>query len=181
MDYYDLVRISTGMDESLAKRLGFKSIFVEGKDFHFSRDPGTANGNVMLYSSQKEGAGPYLKNGIRAIAPQDLESVKELQKYVRDMVDYGTAFVIDASIIEMAYGTYRALLMGKMAECTELMIKRNVNICLATLAKSSIENLAAVQLIAIGEALGLEEDEARKAVSSNKHIVVGKGNSSDKR
>jgi hypothetical protein len=180
LDYYDLVRTSTGINESLAKRLGFKSFFTEESDFHFAKNPGEANGNIMLYSSKNEGPGPYLKNGIRAIAPQDLDSVKEIQKYVKDMADYGTALLIDASLIEIAYGTYRSLLIGKISECTALMLKKDIRICLATLAKNSIEMLAAVQLIAVGEAIGLNEEEARKAVSANKNIITKTGGFHDK-
>ena len=171
MAYYDAARKGMANARGLFKHLGFNSVIIEGIDFDFSKDPGSANGKAFVYSSKNESLVPYLKNGLRAIIPQNPEALGEMRKYVKDMVDYGTSFVIDASTIENAYGTYRALLMGKFRECTEIMLGKNITVCIASLAKSEIEVLAPEQLMAICGALGMGRSDARRALSENRSII----------
>jgi hypothetical protein len=155
----------------LFKRLGFHDVIIEGEDFDFSKDPGSANGKAVVYSSKSESLTPYLKNGARSIIPQNPETLGEMKKYVRDMKDYGTSFVIDASTMENAYGTYRALLIGKFGECTAMMLGKGIGIGIASLARNEMEVLAPEQLMAICGALGLDRNDARKALAENRGMI----------
>ena len=94
-----------------------------------------------------------------------------MKKYVRDMKDYGTSFVIDASTMENAYGTYRALLIGKFGECTAMMLGKGIGIGIASLARNEMEVLAPEQLMAICGALGLDRNDARKALAENRGMI----------
>ncbi|MEM0154250.1 MAG: hypothetical protein QW814_00225 [Methanothrix sp.] len=171
MAYYDVVRSGMANTLDIFKRLGFKGVAVEGRDFDFSKDPGSANRKAVVYSSKSENLVPYFKNGASAIIPQNPEVLGEMRKYVNEMQDYGTSFIIDASAIENAYGTYRALLIGKFRDCTGIMLGRGIRVGIASLARNNMEVLAPVQLIAICKALGIETNDAKKALSENRSII----------
>ncbi len=171
MAYYDAVRSGMANTRALFGRLGFRSVIIEGEDFEFSKDPGSANGNAVVYSSKNENLLPYLKNGARAIIPQNPETLEEMEKYVKDMKDYGTSFIIDASAIENAYGTYRALLMGKFRDCTEVMLGKDIAVGIASLARNEAEALAPQQLMAICGALGMDKNGAKRALAENRSII----------
>lgn len=94
-----------------------------------------------------------------------------MEKYVKDMKDYGTSFIIDASVIENAYGTYRALLMGRFRDCTEIMLSKGINLGIASLARNEAEVLAPQQLIAICGSLGMSMEEAKKALTENRSMI----------
>ena len=171
MAYYDAARSGMANARGLFKRLGFRSVIIEGEDFDFSKDPGSANGKAVVYSSKSESLLPYLKNGVSAIIPQNPETLGEMEKYVKDMKDYGTSFIIDASVIENAYGTYRALLMGRFRDCTEIMLSKGINLGIASLARNEGEVLAPQQLIAICGSLGMSMEEAKKALTENRSMI----------
>lgn len=171
MAYYDAARRSMANARGLFRHLGFSGVIIEGEDFDFSKDPGSSNGKAVVYSSSSESLMPYLKNGARAIIPQNPETLKEMEKYVKDMKDYRTAFIIDASAIENAYGTYRALLMGRFRDCTEIMLSKGIRVSIASLARNEAEVLAPQQLMAICSACGIDRDYAKKALAGNRDII----------
>lgn len=171
MAYYDAARSSMANARGLFERLGFRSVIIEGEDFDFAKDPGSANGKAVVYSSKSESLVPYLKNGVKAIIPQNPETLGEMEKYVKDMKDYGASFIIDASAIENAYGTYRALLMGRFRDCTEIMLGKDIEVGIASLARNEAEVLAPQQLMAICGALGMNKNEAKKALAENRSII----------
>ncbi len=170
MDLYDAVRNSEILDDGIAEKLGFKSILVENSDFSFSKNPGNANGNIVAFSDKAENLGPYLKNGCAAIVPQSADALGAMKKYFKDMKDYDTAIVIDVSAIEKAYGTYRALLMGKAYECVGAAKRYGIGVGIATLASNADEMLSSIQLIAMGGLLGLDEKESKSAIALNRNI-----------
>ncbi|MCL4404864.1 MAG: hypothetical protein M1544_01875 [Candidatus Marsarchaeota archaeon] len=170
MNLYDAVRSANVVSSDFGRRLGFDKVFEESKDFKLASDAGSSNGRPVILKAKGENITAYLKNGASALIPQNPEAYAEIGKYAKQMLDYGSAVVVDVSVIENAYGTYRALLLGKASECVALIERKGIGLGIATLAARSTEVLSSIQLIAIAKTLGIGEDGARNALAFNRKI-----------
>ncbi len=93
----------------------------------------------------------------------------------KDMEDYGCALIVPISIIERAYGLYRAKAIDMVSRGVKTALKCGVDIAVVTMAEKKDEMLSYMQLAEISAALGIGGALAKESLSkTNKRIFVEK-------
>jgi len=90
------------------------------------------------------------------------------------LTDHKTALEINFSGILNSYGVIRAQMMGRMSQNIKLARKYNCLSILASSARDVYGMRSSRELVSIGKALGMTEQEARDSVSKNPEKIIQK-------
>ncbi|MGC8651720.1 MAG: hypothetical protein ACP5UH_00500 [Candidatus Micrarchaeia archaeon] len=174
MDYYDIVMDSCSIPKGFERVLGFKSIFVSGRDFKLAdADSGAETEGTVAFGRSNERLIHASKHLAIAVIPLALELDRKL---IETLKDNGTALLIPLSSIYTA-GSDFALSrnMHLASKLLENASRKRVRVGFVTMARSFVQLESRMQLIELAKHIGANEDEARRGVSLAGELVKGAG------
>ncbi len=170
-NYYDLhVKFEFGD----YKKLGFAGVGTSGKNIEEVSESGARAKNKIpiLTTNNIE----FLKKAARSgefrvfYQPNFIPDVG----LMRSMAQNKKIFEIPVNALLLSNGVERAILISKMRAFIKFCLKHRVDFALTTRAQNEFETKTPGELIAIGEVLGLERDQAMRAISVVPESVLKK-------
>lgn len=174
MNFYDIAADSCAIDAALAKRLGFKKIFVINKDVE-AVGHGSENRQItersIAFGKAKEQLLALVKNGASAIAITDSYIDRKLMDAIKDN---GCVLCMPMSTITASYGMERARNIYKMKRLFVEARKRGIDVCFISMAKTPAYLNSYTQLIELAKLIGADERYARYSMSEVTKALVEK-------
>lgn len=162
MSYFDVTSLSNPIDESLAKRLGFKRIFNNGIDVEVTLSiPKKAQNPILLSSSSQSAINQCLQNenvtGI--INTGDEIGAKSIEK----LVQKEKLIVFDA--YSMTGSSERLASINKAKKAFRYVSKMHADLAIASFAPSNDYLLSYMQLFEIAKLIGASDAQAKLMLS----------------
>ncbi|MCL4373484.1 MAG: hypothetical protein M1360_01950 [Candidatus Marsarchaeota archaeon] len=164
MDYYDIVMDSCSFPSGFEHELGFKRVFVSGRDFEpANADKGEdAKGRLAIGHSSKNLLHAARRFAV-AVVPMNLGLDRA---FIETLRENSTILIIPLS---MTYGASSDFALSTNMHLASKMLayanKRKVRVGFATMARSFEHMESYMQLIELAKLIGASEDEARQGIS----------------
>lgn len=164
MDFYDIVLEGCMLPAGQEKSLGFKKIFVAGKDVRLvSAEKNGDFKDAIVSSSDKKRLVDAARGGAAALIVEDMRIDRKL---LETMADKGTILCMPLSRIVMREGTDRAATVFLMRGLYDSAKKRGIHVGFASMAPSALEMCSSMQLIGLARLAGADEQYARYSLGA---------------
>jgi RNase P/RNase MRP subunit p30 len=170
--YYDIALQSCSVGPGLESSLGFKRIFLAGKDVALlsARKKGSFS-SAIVSGTNKKLLTEASRGGAGALIIEDMRIDKSL---IDTMAKKRTVLCIPANAITSKEGMERAKAIFLMSGLFGYAKGRGVHVGFVSLAPSGAGLCSSMQLIEFARLIGAEEQYARYSISTvNKEIVDG--------
>ncbi|MGC9190828.1 MAG: hypothetical protein ACP5FR_02860 [Candidatus Micrarchaeia archaeon] len=163
MEYYDAA-IGVQIDASTEKLLGFRKIFVAGKDFKLvDMDLGKEDPkNSIAMGKTSLGLLKASRRFAKGIIPVEIDVDKRV---VESIKENESMLLIPLNRIVSTYGIVRARNIKIASKVLEYALKRRVSVGFITMASSETQLMSFMQLIELAKLIGAPEDVARAGIS----------------
>ncbi|HVC58059.1 MAG TPA: hypothetical protein VND15_01120 [Candidatus Acidoferrales bacterium] len=165
MDFNDVIYSSCDADAGFAHRLGFKHMFVLGKDIELrdvDRDKNTNASGCIVIGSNKQRLEAAVKSGALAIGITDHRIDRKL---MQTMKEREVALLVSFAGIKELGGSSRQRALYLMAKLVQKATKMDIEVCFASMARSRLQMFSTMQLIEMAKLLGVEEADAKAGLS----------------
>jgi len=167
LDLFDIT-YDFNIDKEFTSRLGFKDIFILGKDIKFSKEKkGYALG--IGISRDTKTLEYFIQNKFSAILIEDYIINK---KIIADMKEKNIMLCFSIGSIISAYGLERSKLIYKMSKLFDYARSKRINICFASFAKDEKQMVSKLQLIALAKLICSDEQYIKYSLSENLPMLV---------
>ncbi len=172
MGYYDIALQGCSVGAGIESSLGFRHIFLTGKDVAMLSAGKKGNfSNAIVSGTNKEALTEASRAGARALIIEDMRIDRSL---IDTMVKKGTALCMPMNAITSKEGMERAKAIFLMKGLFDYVKGKGVHVSFVSLASSGAALCSSMQLIEYARLLGAEEQYARYSISTvNKAIVNG--------
>ena len=164
MRFFDLVSESDTSLEGLAHRLGYKKIFVVGKDVQIIQDLRNESKSKKIVSSESsEVLTKALKsNEVIGVLPKG----EAVSRKTLDMIKvYEKVLLLPFAPITCANPESRIHKLAKMRSVVKNALRARVPICIVSLAENKEGLMSTAQMVEVANFFGMEKDNAKKALN----------------
>ncbi len=172
MEMYDIVAAGCGVDEKTIALLGYKKIFVGGKDFRISdldEGAGRNNDSAMFTGSDENGLAASAKYG-KFILPKRLGVSRSLLARIKDN---DAVLCLPMERITSTYGLVRSKNIYFMRKTFSEARRFGTKVSLASMAPSAPFMLSAGQLLELGKMITGKEAYALESISVVNRSIAG--------
>ena len=172
MGYYDIALQSCSVGSGIESSLGFKRIFLAGKDVALlgARKKGDFP-NAIVSGTDKKLLTEASRGGARALIIEDMRIDRSL---IDTMLKRGTVLCMPMSAITSREGMERSKAIFLMSGLFGYAKGRGVHVGFVSLAACGAELCSSMQLIEFARLMGAEEQYARYSISTvNEEIANG--------
>jgi RNase P/RNase MRP subunit p30 len=163
LKYYDLSYLSN-IEESLVTRLGYKKIFVIGKDVHLINQPRPGEVKTIIRSNDPKKIASALRNNdtIGVLFEDNIL----LKKSIEEAGNNGKPVFLSLSDLMDKDPVQTSRNMNRIRTIVTFARKFGAEIAIATFATRQAYLTSAMQAMALSELLGVSIDESKKALSA---------------
>ncbi len=172
MEFYDIALQSCGLSAGQEAALGFKKIFLAGKDVALlgAGQKGEFSGAIVSGTNKRQLA-EEARRGARALIIEDMRIDKSLMD---TMAKKGTLLCMPLSGMMLQEGLERAVMVFLMRGLYSYARRRGLHVGFVSMAPSWMELCSGMQLVELARLICADEQYARYSVSAvNKAMVVG--------
>ncbi len=172
MDFYDIVGSECEFDEKFAARLGYRQVFVAGKDIVVADADreGPSHAAYIAKGGNVSRLVYHVKNGARGVITEDFNLEAKL---LEAMAACGCVAVICTDRIIGAAAESRSRMLYKASRMFSNARKCDVNIALVSMARSRAYMESYMQLVELGKLIGADDRYARHMISGVNGFLVG--------
>lgn len=174
MDFYDIVSQDCKVDDSFAKKLGFKKVFVLNKDIKAVGHGNEKEDDIydsIAFGKAKEQLMSLVKRGAPAVAITDSYIDKKLMDTI---ADNKCMLVMPMSIITSSYGVERSRNIYRMSKLYDYARRKKIEVVFASMAKTPQYMNSYSQLIELAKLIGADEQYARSSMNKLTKSIVKK-------
>ncbi|MGI0100802.1 MAG: hypothetical protein ACREBH_03765 [Candidatus Micrarchaeaceae archaeon] len=171
LDYYDIVFETCGISKSLEGALGYKKVFIVGKDVRVIEGKGSGIKGGIFIDTGKANVLGIMNESPSAIVFRDMRINK---KAMEQMNDKGIALCIPMDTITSSYGLQRSRTLYMTSKLLKHAMDIRLNVSFVTLARSELQLCSYMQLIELAKLLGANEEQARMGTSETNKSLVAK-------
>lgn len=172
MDFYDIAMASCEFESAFAQRLGFKKIFVCGRDIQLiNADKGSSfpKEDFIAIGANKNNLLTAARSGASAVAIADSRIDRKLMEELREQK---TTLILPTSLITSSYSLERPKRLYLISKLYSHAKKLGIDVGFATMAESRQNMCSYIQLIEIAKLVGADEQQARHGISAVNMSVV---------
>lgn len=170
MDYYDIALQGCGVDKGLESALGFKKVFLAGRDVALTGKKGNFSGAIAT-GSDKPVLEEAARSGARALI---IEGMRTDRSLIDIMAKRNTVLCIPMSAITSKEGMERSRAIFMARGLFSSARRRRLHVGFVSLAGSREGLCSAMQLIEFAKLVGADEQYAAYSISEvNRAIANG--------
>jgi hypothetical protein len=170
LKYYDIAGPSCVVEKVLAERLGFKHIFVLGKETA-SQDTETGKGKTgvsLAYGKNNQLLLSHSKGGTRAVAPLDFHTDRRLLEALRSNE---TTLCVPLFPILSTYGIERSRRIYMARALVDNALSRRIETTIISMAPKPEYLCSSQQLLELGRMLDLPEETVKRGLMETNEEV----------
>ena len=172
MDYYDIVLNTCKIEDGLESRLGFKKMFMTGRDVGLfevdSPKVKNAAGGIII-GANKGKLFACARGEVKAVVISDSRIDKKLIEW---MAGNGIVLCMPMSAITASFGIDRAKIIYLMEKLFSYAKKSGVHVSFVTLAGSNLYLSSIEQLVELAKLVGADEQYARYSIGSINRTLI---------
>ncbi|MGI0133873.1 MAG: hypothetical protein ACREBW_02800 [Candidatus Micrarchaeaceae archaeon] len=172
MDFYDIVMPSCEFDNWFAQRLGFRKIFVCGKDIELANADKTTSfpeKDFIAVGANKNNLLVAARAGASAVVITDSRIDRKLMEELREQK---TALIIPTSLVTSSYSLERPKRLYMLSRLHSHARKLGIDVGFATMAESRSNMCSYIQLIEMAKLIGADGHQARHGIGEVNRSVV---------
>ncbi len=163
MEFYDIVSETCAFEPQFAERLGFKRIFILGKEIIAAGSKGIGNREVPAIAfGRGEQLFQLMKHGARAVSVTDSYIDRRLLASMRER---DCILCMAMSTITASYGVERSRNIYKMSKLFKEARKLGIEVAFASMAKDRNYMNSYIQLVELAKLVGADEQYARQSLN----------------
>lgn len=172
MDYYDIALQSCGASPAMEAELGFRHIFLAGKEVPLLNSGKKGNFSGAIFSgTNKKLLVDASRGGARALILEDMRIDRSL---IDTMVKKGTALCIPMYAVTSKEGMERSKALFLLKGLFEYVRHRGMHVGFVSLAPSRSGLCSSMQLVEFAKLIGADEQYARYSIGAvNRAIANG--------
>ncbi len=174
LDYYDIAYETCGITKDLEADLGYKRIFIAGKDVsvvdgnHYKNNE--IEGSIFI-NTEKSNILAVLNMSPCAVVLSDSRIDK---KAMEQMKEKRIALCIPFSAIISSYGLQRSRGLYMTSKLLDHAKSIKLDVAFVTLSKTKSNLCSYMQLLELAKLIGADEDHARQSLSTTNRSLVMK-------